>query len=140
VIVSNRSHERAALLAAELGGRAVHFDEWDREFPAVDIVVSSTNAPHRILDRPRLERLLARREPRPLLLVDLAVPRDIDPEVERIGGVFLHNVDDLQSVADAHSRRREEEAARCEAIIRARVGGAGNAGFVAGPVPLARAA
>lgn len=121
VIVSNRSWDRAAALAEELGGRAIHFDEWEQEFGRLDIIISSTSAPHFILDFSRLQRLLARRPARPLLLVDLAVPRDIDPEVKRLDGVFLANVDDLQAIADEHVRNRKEELARCEEIIRDRV-------------------
>ncbi|MBX3731038.1 MAG: glutamyl-tRNA reductase [Verrucomicrobiae bacterium] len=123
VIVSNRSWDRAAALAAELGGRAIHFDEWEREFARLDILISSTSAPHFILDFPRLERLLVGRPARPLLLVDLAVPRDIDPEIKRLDGVFLANVDDLQAIADEHVRNRREELARCDAIVRERVQG-----------------
>lgn len=123
VIVSNRSWDRAAALAEELGGRAIHFDEWDQEFAALDIIISSTSAPHFILDFARLERLLVKRPARPLLLVDLAVPRDIDPEVKRLDNVFLANVDDLQAIADEHVRNRREEMAVCEVIIRERVQG-----------------
>lgn len=121
VIVSNRSWDRAAALAEELGGRAIHFDEWEQEFARLDIIISSTSAPHFILDFARLERLLARRPARPLLLVDLAVPRDIDPEVKRLEQVFLANVDDLQAIADEHVRNRREELVQCETIIRERV-------------------
>lgn len=121
VLVSNRSYDRASQLAEELGGRAIHFDQWEHEFKAVDIVVSSTSAPHYILEKNRLEHLLAVRHHRPLLLVDLAVPRDIDPEVEQLEDVFLYNVDHLQSVADTYVRQRQEEIVRCEAIIRERV-------------------
>lgn len=118
ILVSNRTFDRAAALAEELGGRAIHFDEWEREFSRVDIVVSATGAPHYILDRPKLERLLRPRGNRPLLLIDLAVPRDIDPVVTMINDVFLANVDDLQAVADSAARQRREELARCEEMIR----------------------
>ena len=121
VIVSNRSWDRAAALAEELGGRAIHFDEWEAEFARLDIIISSTSAPHFILDFSRLDRLLGRRPARPLLLVDLAVPRDIDPEVKRLDNVYLANVDDLQAIADEHVRNRREELVVCEAIIRDRV-------------------
>ncbi len=121
LLVSNRSFERAASLAQELGGRAVHFDEWEREFPGIDIVISSTSAPHYVLDRPRLERLLRSRSGRSLLLIDIAVPRDIDPAVKLMDGVFLADVDDLQAVADEHLRGRREEVARCEVLIREQV-------------------
>lgn len=118
LMVTNRSFDRAASLAEELGGRAVRFDEWEREFARIDIVISSTSAPHYMLDVPKLERLLRQRPARPLLLIDLAVPRDIDPAVERLENVFLYNVDDLQAIADESVRHRRDEIARCEAIIR----------------------
>ena len=118
ILVSNRSHERALTLAEELGGRAIHFEEWASEFNSIDIVISSTSAPHYVLDRARLQPMLGSRSNRPLLLVDIAVPRDIDPEVNLIEGVYLYNVDDLQAVADASLRQRQDEIDRCEAIIR----------------------
>ncbi|HEX3716687.1 MAG TPA: glutamyl-tRNA reductase [Verrucomicrobiae bacterium] len=118
IIVSNRSHERAVELARELEGRAIHFEEWASEFSRVDILISSTAAPHYILDRARLEPLMKARRNRPLLLIDIAVPRDIDPEVNFLEGVYLYNIDDLQAIADDSLKQRKEEIARCEAIIR----------------------
>ncbi len=118
LFVSNRSFERAEALATELGGRAIHFDDWEKEFGRIDIIISSTSAPHYVLDRPKLEKLLRQRGPRALLIIDIAVPRDIDPEVKLLEDVFLANVDDLQAVADEHVRNRREEIVRCEAIIR----------------------
>lgn len=123
VLVTNRSPERAEALAGELGGRAVRFDDWPTEFPQLDIVISSTASPEYVLDRSRLERLLSRRASKPLLLVDIAVPRDIDPEVNRVEDVYLYNVDDLQGIADDSLRQRKEEVARCEAIIREKAKG-----------------
>lgn len=123
VLVSNRSFDRAAVLAAELGGRAIRFDDWEAEFHRIDIVVSSTGAPHHILDRPRLERLLKTRSARPLLLIDLAVPRDIDPEADRLPDVFLYNVDHLQAIADDHTSQRRDAMTQCEAIIASQVEG-----------------
>ncbi|MBI5775366.1 MAG: glutamyl-tRNA reductase [Verrucomicrobia bacterium] len=123
VIVSNRSHERAVALAAELGGQAVHFDEWPREFASIDIIVSSTAAPHFVLDRKRLEPLLPLRGHRPLLLIDIAVPRDIDPEVNLLENVYLYNIDDLQAIADDYLQQRKGEIARCENIIREKAKG-----------------
>ncbi|MSR65804.1 MAG: glutamyl-tRNA reductase [Pedosphaera sp.] len=123
VIVSNRSHERAVALAAELGGRAVHFDEWHKEFASVDIIISSTAAPHYVLDRQKLAPLMKLRENRPLLLVDIAVPRDIEPEVNFLENVYLYNIDDLQSIAADYLKQRQEEVARCEQIIREKAAG-----------------
>jgi glutamyl-tRNA reductase len=121
VIVANRSFDRALALAQELGGRAVSFDDWAREFGRVDIVISSTAAPHCILDRPKLEPLMRLRRQHALLLIDIAVPRDIDPEVNQVENVFLYNIDDLQAIADDSLQQRREEVARCEAIIRDKV-------------------
>lgn len=121
IIVSNRSHDRAVELAAELEGRAVHFEDWAAEFPKIDILISSTAAPHYVLDRARLEPLMKTRRNRPLLLIDIAVPRDIDPEVNFLENVFLYNIDDLQAIADDSLQQRREEAARCETIIREKV-------------------
>jgi glutamyl-tRNA reductase len=122
IIVSNRSFDRAAALARELGGRAVHFDAWAGEFEKIDIVISSTAAPHHILDRARLEPLMKLRRNRPLLLIDIAVPRDIEPEVNFLENVYLYNIDDLQAIADDYLKQRREEIVRCEAIIREKAG------------------
>jgi glutamyl-tRNA reductase len=118
IIVTNRSFERAQALASELGGRAISFDDWAREFEKVDIVISSTAAPHYILDRARLEPLMKLRRNRALLLVDIAVPRDIEPEVNFLENVYLYNIDDLQAIAEDYLQQRKEEVARCEQIIR----------------------
>ncbi len=117
IVVANRSHERAEVLAKDLGGRAVKFDDWSREFEKVDIAISSTAAPHHILDRAKLEPLMKLRRNRPLLLIDIAVPRDIDPEVNHLDNVYLYNVDDLQSIANDYLDQRKEEIVKCEAII-----------------------
>ena len=121
VVVTNRSPERAIALAAELGGRAVPFEQWPDEFEKIDIAISSTAAPHHILDRAKLEPLMQRRQQRPLLLVDIAVPRDIDPAVNEIENVYLYNVDDLQAIANDSLRLRKEELTRCEKIIAEKV-------------------
>ena len=121
ILVSNRSHERAVALAAELDGRAVHFDEWANEFPKIDIVISSTSAPHYILDRAKLEPLMKLRKNRSLLLIDIAVPRDIEPEVNFLENVYLYNIDDLQAIADDYLKQRREEIEGCEKIINEKV-------------------
>ena len=121
VIVANRTYERAEALATELGGSAVRFENWADEFRHIDIAISSTSAPHYILDRIRLAPLMKLRHNRPLLLIDIAVPRNIDPEVSYLENVYLYNIDDLQSIADDSLKQRQEEIAACEAIIRERV-------------------
>ncbi len=140
IIVANRSYDRALALAQELGGRAVHFDTWAHEFQSVDVVISSTSAPHYILDRARIEPLMARRHNQPLLLIDIAVPRDIDPEVNLLDNIYLYNVDDLQAIAENHLRRRQVEIVRCETIIRekakALLGARPNSGVLPGRRPV----
>jgi glutamyl-tRNA reductase len=123
VIVSNRSHERAVALAAELKGRAVRFEDWANEFDQIDIVISSTSAPHYILDRAKLQPLMKQRKNRPLLLIDIAVPRDIEPDVNFLDNVYLYNIDDLQAIAEDYLKLRQDEIAKCEAIIRDKVQG-----------------
>jgi glutamyl-tRNA reductase len=121
VVVTNRSPERATVLATELGGRAVPFENWTDALEQIDLVISSTAAPHHILDRAKLEPLMKRRKHRPLLLIDIAVPRDIDPAVNALDNVYLYNVDDLQSIAADYLNLRKEEVARCEKIIAEKV-------------------
>jgi glutamyl-tRNA reductase len=117
IIVANRSFDRAQALAVEFGGRAVNFEDWSNEFAQIDIVISSTAAPHHILNRAKLEPLMKLRKNRPLLLIDIAVPRDIDPEVNLMPNVYLYNIDDLQTIAEDYLKQRKEEIARCEQII-----------------------
>lgn len=121
ILVANRSHDRAQALAAQLGGRAIRFEEWEAFFQQVNIVISSTSAPHYILDRAKLEPLMRRRRGRPLLLIDIAVPRDVDPAVNQMENVYLYNIDDLQSIADEYLRQRQNEVQRAEAIIAEKV-------------------
>jgi glutamyl-tRNA reductase len=123
IIVSNRSIERAEQLAEQLGGRAVRFEDWAREFAAIDIVISSTSAPHYVVDRARLAPLMRLRKNQPLLLIDIAVPRDIEPEVNFLENVYLYNIDDLQAIADDYLKQRQEEIARCETIIQEKARG-----------------
>ena len=120
IIVANRSFDKAEALAKELGGRAVNFDTWLNEFERLDIVISSTSAPHYVLDRAKLAPLMKIRKNRPLLLIDIAVPRDIDPEVNLLNQVYLYNIDDLQQLANDYMQQRREDIAKCEAIIRDR--------------------
>lgn len=128
ILVTNRTHEKAVALAQELGGRAVRFEDWAAEFQSIDIVISSTAAPQPILDRAKLEPLMKLRRNRPLLLIDIAVPRDIEPEVNYLENVFLYNIDDLQAIADDCLKQRQQEIARCEQIIREKAQGLLGAG------------
>jgi glutamyl-tRNA reductase len=121
IIVTSRSLERAQTLAGEFGGRAIPSGDWAAELEKIDIAISSTSAPHYILDRARLEPLMKSRKHRPLLIVDIAVPRNMDPELDSMENVHLYNIDDLQAIADDSLKQRKEEIARCEQIIREKV-------------------
>ena len=123
ITVTNRSPERAQALAAELGAGAgtVAFEQWPEVFERIDIAVSSTASPTHILDRSKLEPLMRRRRHRPLLLIDIAVPRDIDPAVSELDNVYLYNVDDLKAIADEYLKLRHEELDRCNQIIAEKV-------------------
>jgi glutamyl-tRNA reductase len=121
ITVTNRSPERATALAAELDARTVPWEHWPEEFERIDIAISSTAATTHILDRATLEPLMRRRQHRPLLLIDIAVPRDIDPAVSALDNVYLYNVDDLQGIANEYLKLRHEELDRCNEIIAEKV-------------------
>jgi glutamyl-tRNA reductase len=121
MIIAGRSPERAEILAKEFSGRAVLFENWMAEFQHIDIAISSTSAPHHILNRAKLEPLMKLRKQRPLLLIDIAVPRDIDPAVNFLENVYLYNIDDLQAIADDYLKQRKEEIILCENIIAEKI-------------------
>lgn len=117
VLVSNRTHAQALALARELRGLAVHFNEiWDA-MKRADIVISSTGCPHFIITRDDLERLMPERAGRPLFLIDIALPRDIDPAAREVPGCSLVNIDGLQQAASANLRERRKEVEGADRII-----------------------
>jgi glutamyl-tRNA reductase len=117
VFVANRHHNRAIGLAERFGGEAVRFEELPAQLARADIVVSSTNSPHHIVERDELELVMAERAGRPLLLLDLAVPRDIDPGCRDVVGVSVHDVDGIQEIAERNAAGREAEARKAERIL-----------------------
>jgi glutamyl-tRNA reductase len=119
VFVANRRYDRAIGLAQRFGGNAVRFEELPEQLEAADIVVSATNSPHHIVERDDIAQVMATRDGRPLLLVDIAVPRDIEPACREIAGVSLHDVDDVQQIVERNASGREAEAVRAERIIEA---------------------
>ena len=120
VLVSNRSYDRALGLANEFGGRAVRFDECLQGMAEADIVVSSTGCPQTILHREDVASVMHARRNRPLFLIDIAVPRDIDVEVEQLDNVYLYNVDHLEAIVRENVHQREQELAHCQAIVNER--------------------
>jgi len=117
IFVSNRSFERAQALAMAMGGRAIRFDDWANEFRDLDILVSSTSAPHALVTVEKLGPILRGRRDRPLFIIDLAIPRDVDPEVHRLDGVYVYDLDSLRLLADRTLEARKFEAERCENLI-----------------------
>jgi glutamyl-tRNA reductase len=117
VIVSNRNYERAVELAAEIKGKALHFEEWESFLHEVDIVISSTSAPHYIVSHEIVERVMNHRRGHPILLIDIAVPRDIDPSIDDLDDVYLYDIDQLSGIAEEGKRERAKEIEACEQII-----------------------
>jgi len=122
VIVTNRTYSRAQALARTLGGQAVPFSQLPQVMAASDIVISSTGAPGFILGPSQVAESMAGRPQRPLLLIDIAVPRDIDPGVKGIPGVSLYNIDDLQAISQVGLEERQREVKRVEAIVEEEIG------------------
>ena len=116
VFVANRSYERALELAERFEGEAVQFDRIDDHLERCDIVIASTAAPHYVVEPGQVQRALDARR-RNLFLIDLSVPRNIDPAVAELDGAYLYNVDDLQQVADANLELRQHKAKDAEQIV-----------------------
>ena len=121
IFVTNRTAERADEMAAALQGRAVPFDQLFEYAAQCDILISSTAAPSFLIRKPDVQRLLAERKNRPMFLIDIAVPRNIDPEVNKLDNIFLYDIDDLQQVVNANLKERLREAQRGEQIAEQEV-------------------
>ncbi len=117
VIVANRTYEHAVELASETHGRAIHFDELARALTEADLVISATSAPHIILDSTTINAAMSVRNARPLFLMDIALPRDIEPGVAQIPNVRLLNIDDLNQLVDASRAEREQALTQVHTII-----------------------
>jgi glutamyl-tRNA reductase len=121
ILVTNRTQERARHMAEEFGGRVIAFDELHTAASDADIVITSTGAPHPIFRREHGQAFLQRRRNRPMFFIDIAVPRDVDPEMNKLDGIFVYDIDDLQQVAAAHMEERSREAVDAETLIAAEV-------------------
>jgi glutamyl-tRNA reductase len=115
--VANRTAERAEEVAQRFGGRALPLDQVGTELERADVVLSSTSAPGWILSRHEVERALPARKGRPLFLIDLAVPRDLDPSIHELEGCYLYDIDDLEAVVVETLAGRRREAERAESIV-----------------------
>lgn len=121
IFVANKTYERAVELSRRFGGEAVQFSSLEDHLAACDIVIVSTAAPHFVIDTTHVQRAVEARSQRGLFLIDLSVPRNIDPAIQSIDGAYLYDIDDLQEVADANIERRRCRAARAEEIVAAEV-------------------
>jgi glutamyl-tRNA reductase len=104
-----------------LNGQAAPFGAWDQQIVRASVIVRGTSAPHCILDRARLEPLMRRRQDQLLLLIDLGVPRNIEPAVRLLESVYLYDMDDRQAMATAALRQRQTELTRCEVIVAEKI-------------------
>ena len=118
IFIANRHYDRAIGLAQRFDGHAVRFENLPEEMESADIVVASTSSPHHVIEAEALAEVMAARDHRPLLLIDLAVPRDIHPACRELTGVSLYDMDDLQSLAERNVSGREAEARHVEGILR----------------------
>jgi len=121
LMIASRTFETADAMAHDLGGVAVHWSAVSEALANADIVVTATGAKDPILTRGRVEDAMRRRRGRPLFIIDIAVPRDVDPDVGSLDQVFLYNIDDLQSIVKENLTRRSSEVERAESIVREEV-------------------
>lgn len=121
ITTTSRSYKNASALAAALGGSAVSIDNLSQQLAACDIVISCTGAPHLILDRRTIENALQTLGDKPLVVIDIAVPRDVEPEVRQISNVFLYDIDDFTYLSELNRRQREDEIESAMEIIEAEV-------------------
>ncbi len=117
ITVANRTFERGCELAKGFGGRAVRFEDFPKEMVHSDIVLCSTGAPTYVVTRPGMQAVMKERRHKPVFMMDISVPRNIDPSINDMDNVYLYDVDDLQGVVDSNVLERKKEAERAEAII-----------------------
>ena len=121
IFVANRTYDRARDLASRFGGQAIRFDQLYEHCEQADIVITSTGAPVAIFRREHGEKFLAKRKNRPMFFIDIAVPRDVDPAMNKLDGIFVYDIDDLQDAVATHVSGRKQEAQTAEKIIDAEV-------------------
>ena len=117
VFVTNRTHERAVEMAKLFQGTPVEYTRFTAMLPEVDILIAVRGAPHYILHKDEMQRVIAARRNKPMFLIDIAVPRNIEPSVNDLDNVFLYDIDDLQEVVNANLRERMKEADHAETLV-----------------------
>ena len=121
IFVANRTYDRAIRMAQKFNGQAIEFNRLYDTCDRADIVITSTGAPHAIFRREHGEQFLSRRKNRPMFFIDIAVPRDVDPEMNKLDGIFVYDIDDLQQGVASHVADRKKEAERADQIINTEV-------------------
>lgn len=121
VVIVNRTEETARQMADEFGATTMPFERLDQALSEADVVICSTGAPDYVLTASQARRALARKRNRPTCMIDISVPRNIDPEVGKVPNVFVFDIDDLESVITSNIREREREAERAELIVQSEV-------------------
>jgi len=117
IVVANRTFCNAVILAEKFNGKAVKFEEMEVFLKEVDIIISSTGATEFILTAPQIKRIMRSRKNRPLFFIDIAVPRDLDPDINRISNCFLYDIDDLQDIVNDNIDERNKEAVKGERLV-----------------------
>jgi len=139
VLVANRTYERAAEFAEKLGGQPLRLEDAAERLTEADVVISSTGSHEYVLTKAQVERAMRLRPSRPLFLIDIAVPRDIDPAIADIPNVFLYDIDDLEGIVESNLEQRRREAAKIETMIGEELEAFLNWYKTLGVVPLIRA-
>ena len=121
LLITNRTFTRAVALAERVHGSAVRFEELSHYLAEADIVISSTDAPEPVVTRELARQAMKQRKGRPMFFIDIAVPRDVDPEVHLLPNVYCYDIDDLEAVVDSNRSEREREALAAQKIVRAEV-------------------
>ena len=121
IFVANRTYDRAIRLAQKFEGQAIEFSRVYETCERADIVITSTGSPNFVFRREHGEKFLAHRKNKPMFFIDIAVPRDVDPELNKLDGIFVYDIDDLQQAVSSHVADRKKEAEKAEAIVNTEV-------------------
>jgi glutamyl-tRNA reductase len=122
VYVTNRTTARAEEMAQEFHGKVILFDNFTLELRYTDIVICSTGAPHYILEKEQMHKIMKERKQKPMFIIDISVPRNIDPEINDLDNVYLYDVDNLQGIVDTNIQERAKEAEKAEKIVDEEIG------------------
>ena len=120
ISIASRTPERAESLSREIDGLVIPYSTWEESLPYIDIAIFATSAPEVILTEEKLRTALGKRPQRPIFLIDLAVPRDIDAAINRMGTCYLYNLEDLAAIANENLASRQQEVDACRSSLRER--------------------